>query len=219
MSDMNPLQSDVASALVRKGVSVLRAETPEGALSLLGGASAHLVEIPFRLPDDAAVMASIVGHDGVTVAALEPTAEGCVIVALAGDRRQLASDLASRLETMLAGAVVGRTTRLSSIDGRLSTDPLRQAVVKDGAIIPLSSVEWEILCCLAEPPFRIWSREELIEATPRVPGGSLPDRRTIDAHVKNLRRKIEDTPHRPSYLMTARSRGYFLSGIRVRRAQ
>lgn len=106
---------------------------------------------------------------------------------------------------------------LISVDGRIAADGLRQAIIRDGETIRLSAAEWELLACLAERPLRIWGREELLQTSPcrGLRGRRIADPRTVDAHVKNLRRKIEDDPHRPRYIKTARSLGYYLTGVKA----
>jgi len=62
---------------------------------------------------------------------------------------------------------------------------------------------------LARQPGRIFTRGQLLEAVHGVAVESYE--RAIDAHVKNIRRKIEADPHRPRYLLTVHGIGYKLA--------
>lgn len=199
MSELS-LQPSFASELARFGVSAVAAETPKGVSELLSHRE-EVVAVDLTLPAQSAEMVSLLSAEGLRLAAVKPTKTGCRIYAFTGE---FPSD---DLRQQGRGAII-------SDDGLIRSDTLRQAIVHGGRTIPLSCVEWEILCCLAESPFRIWSREELVEAIPRGQSACPPDRRTIDAHIKNLRRKLEEDSHRPRHLLTARSRGYYLQGFR-----
>jgi DNA-binding response OmpR family regulator len=68
--------------------------------------------------------------------------------------------------------------------------------------------EFRLLCELAQPPGRVWSRRMLLE---RVwDRGFFGDERIVDVHVRRLRTKIEQDPSHPRLLVTARGLGYRL---------
>jgi DNA-binding response OmpR family regulator len=80
-----------------------------------------------------------------------------------------------------------------------------------GQPVELTPTEWGILVTLAGTPRRVFSRYELIN---RVRGYEFDGyERTIDSHVKNLRRKIECDPHEPAIVETVLGGGYRL-GLR-----
>jgi DNA-binding response OmpR family regulator len=77
-----------------------------------------------------------------------------------------------------------------------------------GAVVELTPTEWGILMALATVPGRVYSRFELIN---RVRGYEFEGyERTIDSHVKNLRRKIERDPGAPEIVDTVLGAGYRL---------
>lgn len=80
----------------------------------------------------------------------------------------------------------------------------------EGHEISLTPTEYNLLLCMAKYPHQVFTREELIEAL-RDSSFEVYDR-TIDAHIKNLRRKIEPDPHHPTYIRTVRGFGYKLGG-------
>jgi two-component system response regulator RegX3 len=93
-------------------------------------------------------------------------------------------------------------------EGRLRIDDLRHEVLRDGDPVDLTPSEFKLLAALATYPGRVYSRYELIN---RVQGTDFEGyERTIDAHVKNLRRKLEPDPANPRYVQTVHGIGYRL---------
>jgi DNA-binding response OmpR family regulator len=86
-------------------------------------------------------------------------------------------------------------------------EPQRLATVR-GAAVALTPTEWGVLVALATVPGRVYSRFELIN---RVRGYEFEGyERTVDSHVKNLRRKVEDDPANPQIVQTVLGGGYRL---------
>jgi DNA-binding response OmpR family regulator len=74
--------------------------------------------------------------------------------------------------------------------------------------VTLTPTEWALLASLARSPGRVYSRYELVN---RARGYEFEGyERTIDSHVKNLRRKIERDPHDPEIVQTVLGVGYRL---------
>jgi DNA-binding response OmpR family regulator len=92
--------------------------------------------------------------------------------------------------------------------GTLLIDEPRREVTARGAQVDLTPTEWGILVALATVPGRVYSRVELIN---RVRGYEFEGyERTIDSHVKNLRRKVERDPAHPRIVQTVLGGGYRL---------
>ena len=92
--------------------------------------------------------------------------------------------------------------------GALMIDEPRRAVTVRGAAADLTPTEWGVLVALATVPGRVYSRYELIN---RVRGYEFEGyERTVDSHVKNLRRKIEADPGNPVIVQTVLGGGYRL---------
>ncbi len=93
-------------------------------------------------------------------------------------------------------------------DGALVIDEPRRIVRVRGATVELTPTEWGILVALTTVPGRVYSRFELIN---RVRGYDFEGyERTIDSHVKNLRRKIEQDAANPEIVQTVLGGGYRL---------
>ena len=91
----------------------------------------------------------------------------------------------------------------------LTIDTKNFRVTKDGREIELSRKEFEVLVFLASHPDELFSREELLE---KVWGyedffGGI---RTVDVTMSRLRSKIEDKPAEPEYILTKRTKGYYI---------
>jgi DNA-binding response OmpR family regulator len=92
--------------------------------------------------------------------------------------------------------------------GELLIDEPRRTATLRGVQAALTPTEWGILVALATVPGRVYSRFELIN---RVRGYEFEGyERTVDSHVKNLRRKIEDDPANPQIIQTVLGGGYRL---------
>ena len=97
---------------------------------------------------------------------------------------------------------------LSFDEGALEIDTVQHEVRRDGQAVELTRNEYRLLVTLARYPGRVYSRFELIN---HVQGYDFEGyERTIDAHVKNLRKKIELDPKSPRYVETVFGVGYRL---------
>lgn len=93
--------------------------------------------------------------------------------------------------------------------GDLTIDIARHEVRRGAELVDLTSTEFDLLAALGRQPGRVFTRGQMLET---VRGVSFPSyERAIDAHVKNLRRKLEPDPRRPRYLLTVHGVGYKLA--------
>jgi DNA-binding response OmpR family regulator len=85
-------------------------------------------------------------------------------------------------------------------------DQQAHSASRQGTTLDLTPTEFSLLVTLAEQPGRVFSRFQLLEATQ----GSAYEgyERTIDAHIKNLRAKLEPDPKNPKYIETVFGVGY-----------
>jgi two-component system, OmpR family, alkaline phosphatase synthesis response regulator PhoP len=88
----------------------------------------------------------------------------------------------------------------------LTLDLPRMRVTVGPRVVPLTPTEFQILAALAEQPGRILTRGQLLDRLHGVAFESYE--RAIDAHVKNIRRKVEPNPHKPQYIQTVYGVGY-----------
>jgi len=90
--------------------------------------------------------------------------------------------------------------------GNLEIDTAKRTVNAGGRAIDLTPTEFELLLHFARSPGRVYTRSQLLDALHGVAFESYE--RAIDAHMKNLRRKLEPDPAHPQYLLTVYGVGY-----------
>ena len=90
--------------------------------------------------------------------------------------------------------------------GDVTLDKRRMQATVGERAIDLTGTEFELLATLAGQPGRVFTRAQLLDAIRGVEVESFD--RAIDAHVKNVRRKIEPDPRNPRYLLTVHGVGY-----------
>ena len=93
--------------------------------------------------------------------------------------------------------------------GPLTLDRTTHTVTVSERAVDLTPTEFSILETLMSTPGRVFTRGELLEAAQGIAFEAYE--RTVDAHVKNLRRKVEPDPARPRYILTVRGVGYRLT--------
>lgn len=90
----------------------------------------------------------------------------------------------------------------------VTLDPTAHAVAKQGASVTLTPSEYDVLHLLMRHPGRAFTRTQIIEEGLGYEYAGLE--RTVDSHIKNLRRKLEDDPHQPRLIETVFGVGYRL---------
>lgn len=95
-------------------------------------------------------------------------------------------------------------------DGNLIIDYEKRSVVLNGEEVSFTPNEFNILCSLVINRGKVLSREQLIDKI----GGMDFDGydRTIDVHIKNIRKKIEEDTKKPKYIITVMKVGYKFGG-------
>ncbi len=126
-------------------------------------------------------------------------------------------ELVARVRAVLRrsgdGALAEPGTRAATphvVLGGLEIDPDSREVTVDGAHVPLTAREFDLLLAMAGRPGVVFSREQLLESA--IGSSDYADARGIDVHVRHLREKLGDDAGRPRFIETVRGVGY-----RVRR--
>lgn len=211
------IRAALGLALEDEGYSILQAPNGRLGMSLASTEQPDLVLLDLRLPDISGfevcreirqrsnvpiiiVTAQTDTHD--LVAGLEAGADDYVTKPV--NTKELAARIRAALRRLVREAS-GRSpdiTRFGDIELR------REAgiVTKAGEEVPLTRTELRLLIEFADHPNMVLSRDQLLE---RVWGYDyLGDSRLVDAHIRRLRVKIEDSPNDPRYITTARGLGY-----------
>lgn len=115
-------------------------------------------------------------------------------------------EVVARVKAVLRRSEGPRATDGGVKIGGLEIDAARRAVSVDGKAIDLTRTEFDVLSAMAAHPGRVYSRLQLLEIAT---GDSFDGyERTIDAHVKNLRKKLGEDPRHPRYVHTVFGVGY-----------
>jgi DNA-binding response OmpR family regulator len=124
--------------------------------------------------------------------------------------RELVYRLKAVLKRYDGGAAASRP--LSFNNGRLVLDSKRHEVMRDGRQLVITPTEFKLLLILAAAPQRTFTRDELVS---KALGYQFEGyERSIDAHIKNLRQKLEDDARNPVFLKTVYGVGYLFCGER-----
>ena len=115
-------------------------------------------------------------------------------------------ELVARVKAVLRRTEKGATTDGLLRLGDLTLDTARLTVTRGEAGIDLTPTEFQLLATLARRPGRVFTRAQLLDAVRGNAGESFD--RAIDAHVKNVRRKIEPDTRNPRYILTVYGVGY-----------
>ena len=94
--------------------------------------------------------------------------------------------------------------------GDIEVDFGRAEVRRDGKAVDMTPIEFRLLAAFVQRRGRVLSREQLLDAA-WGRGVHVTDR-AVDAHIVNLRRKIEPSPQAPRYLLSIRGLGYRFDG-------
>lgn len=114
-------------------------------------------------------------------------------------------ELVARVRAVLRRSAMPDNPEMLRV-GDVTLDVPRMRASRDGVPIDLTPTEFQLLATLATHPGRVFTRAQLLDA---IRAGALDAfDRAIDAHVKNLRRKIEVDPRRPGLILTVYGVGY-----------
>lgn len=115
-------------------------------------------------------------------------------------------ELSARIAAILRrGGIESRDEKVLSFR-RLRLDPGKRHVWKDDERVELTETEFNILYALARRPEYVFTRDKLMEIGWKETSYSIP--KTVDVHIGHIRKKIEDDPANPAFIVTVRGAGY-----------
>jgi DNA-binding response OmpR family regulator len=115
-------------------------------------------------------------------------------------------ELLARVRAVLRRIEGHQPARERFVVGDVAVDTSRRQVAVSGRPVELTATEFDMLVELARQPGRVFTRAQLLGALHGVAVESYE--RTVDSHIKNIRRKLEPDAHRPRYLLTVHGVGY-----------
>jgi two-component system alkaline phosphatase synthesis response regulator PhoP len=208
----------VRDYLERAGFAVLTARDGEAALILARIEQPDLIVLDLMLPgvDGLDVCRRLRQESGVPIIMLTARVEEAdriVGLELGADdyvtKPFSPRELVARVRATLrrANGQLGPSSIVRAGELELDTGSLETIVA--GQRIELTATEFQLLVTLARQPGRIFSREQLLEAVHGVSFDGYD--RSVDSHIKNIRRKIEPDPRQPRYIQTVYGIGYRLA--------
>jgi len=144
------------------------------------------------------VMLSAIGDKQDVVAGLEAGADDYMVKPFDP------SELVARMKVRLRRSTAEVSTDLQI--GNIKIDQIEHSIIRDGQIIALTRLEFDLLVALAKEPGRVFTREALLSEV----WGYRPatDTRLVNVHIQRLRSKIEIDPENPKIILTVRGVGY-----------
>jgi DNA-binding response OmpR family regulator len=206
----------VRDYLTDAGYEVVVAGSGEAALASARGSRPDLVVLDLGLPGldglDVArelrgssrvpiVMLTARGEETDRIVGLELGADDYVVKPFSP------KELVARVRAVLRRSSTAEMLRDQPIRAAdVEIDPRRMRVTVTGLPVELTPTEFQLLATLVREPGRVFTRGQLLDAIHGIAMESYE--RAIDAHVKNIRKKVEPEPGRPRYLLTVHGVGY-----------
>ena len=212
----------VCMLLESKGFLTFQAENGKKALEIFDSENISLVILDLMLPDVSGeeVCSAIRKKSRVPIIMLTARVEEEDVVGgleLGADDYVIKpfglKELYARVEAVLRRTEsdqVPLVKRNSWRDGDLMVDFEKNEVRKKGTSLTLTPSELKILSALIKYPGKVFTREELIDLA--LDKDFTGYDRAIDSHIKNIRKKIEDDPRNPVYVLTIPGLGYKFGG-------
>ncbi|ULL19716.1 DNA-binding response regulator [Paenibacillus sp. H1-7] len=203
---------EMQTYLQREGFRVLTACTGKEALMIARSERPDLVVLDWMLPEKSGID---VCHE------LRQTSHCGIIMVTArsdeSDKMEIGADdyltkpfslreLASRIRALLRRLRGPEDSSTFLERDNLIISESKCQVFKDGQEIPLTPTEFKILFTLAARPGIVFSRLQLLKAA--LEDEYMGYERTMDSHIRNLRRKLGDDPANPRYIQTVYGFGY-----------
>jgi DNA-binding response OmpR family regulator len=217
VEDEPKLREFLRAHLERSGFAVLTSGTGADAIALARGGTPDLVVLDLRLPDipgeEVARELRSVSQTPVLMLTAKSGEDDRIAGLEAGADDYLTKPFSPRELILRIQAILRRSAggdrsepRSSFGEGEVVVDVERRSVEVRGAIVELTPTEWGLLTALAQVPGRVYSRAELVNLARGYEFAGYE--RTIDSHVKNLRRKVERDPRHPAIVVTVLGGGY-----------
>ena len=220
VDDEQKITDIVRAYLEREGFRVVTAYDGEEALAVFRQEKPDLIVLDLMLP-------KLSGHD--VCRAIHKESDVPIIMLTARDELtdkivglELGADdyltkpfegreLVARVKAILRRTEPKSAATLIRV-GDISVDAERRQATMGERLVELTTTEFDLLRLMAAYPGRVFSRGELLD---RLQGDAYEGyERTIDSHIKNLRRKVEPDPEKPIYIHTVYGAGYKLEAPR-----
>ena len=222
IDDEQGLLEVVSAYLNKEGYNVFTVDNGSEALHMYDELNPDFVILDLMLPDVSGENICKIIRDKSDVPILMLTAksmeEDKINGLSLGADDYLTKPFSPRELVMRVKAILRRTSRNSNINNNIISfnnkdlllDKDEHIVKKSGEILNITPNEYEILLLFARNPNKVFTRAQIIDVA--LGYEFIGYDRTIDAHIKNLRKKIEDDIKNPEYILTVYGVGYKFKG-------
>lgn len=212
----------VESYLEKSGYTVYKAYNGEEALRIFQQEDLALILLDLMLPDISGeeLCRIIRKTSGIPIIMLTAKVEEeSILKGLdIGADDYITKPFSPRQLVARVGALLRRTgggnfavsNLLTFNDNELIIDTVKYSVEKNGGAINLTPIEYKILYTMARTPNKVYTRDDLITFALGDDYNGFD--RSVDSHIKNLRRKIEDDTKNCKYILTVHGLGYKFGG-------
>ncbi len=219
VEDERPIREMIAFGLKRAGFEVSEAEDCRSARALLADRRPDLVLVDWMLPDMSGleltrslkrdretrevpiIMLTARSEEGDKVAGLEGGADDYVTKPFSP------RELLARINAVLRRVAPAGEGERIDFEG-LALDQASHRVLVGGTTVPLGPTEYRMLEFFMTHPERVYTRDQLLD---RIWGGNVyVEERTIDVHIRRLRKALEDFGY-DRFIQTVRGSGYRFS--------
>jgi two-component system response regulator RegX3 len=217
VEDEEALAESIRYSLEREGYAVTVAQDGRHAIERFHDADPDLVILDLMLPELPGLdVVRIIRQESmvpiIIVTAKDSEADKVTGLELGADdyvtKPFSVRELVSRVRAHLRRAHLAKPVATDHVlvGGPVRMDVDRHEVVIEGATVAFPPKEFELLETFLRAPGRLLTRELLIQ---QIWGDDyVGDTKTLDVHVKRVRKKIERDPHEPEHLLTVRGLGY-----------
>jgi DNA-binding response OmpR family regulator len=212
VEDESTIREVEKAYLERAGYSVLEAEDGEKALDLFSHNKVDLVLLDLNLPkvDGINVCKQIRALSGVPIMMVTARVEEMdeLIGLEIGADDYIKKPFSPSVLVARVQALLRRIGEAALKIGDLEIDPEKMTVTRSGKLINLTTTQFNILYTLARTPGKVFTRDQIMEHAYNDPVERDVLDRTIDVHIKSIRKLLETDPKNPKYILTMIGKGY-----------
>jgi DNA-binding response OmpR family regulator len=215
VDDEKKIVEIIKAYLEREGYQVIAAFDGKSALEITEKQKPDLIILDLMLPEIPGLdVCRIIRKDSqvpiIMLTAKDETTDKIIGLEMGADDYVTkpfdAKELVSRIRAIFRRTDDKNGSKSILKIGSLEIDTEKRQVSRGSVKFELTPIEFDLLRVMAEKPGRVYSRMQLLD---KVQGNAYEGyERTIDSHIKNLRKKIEVDPEHTEYIITVHGVGY-----------
>lgn len=212
IEDENSIREIETAYLQKAGYTIYEAETGTKALSIFEKTNIELVILDINIPeiDGITVCKTIRSKSQVPIIMVTARTEDAdeLIGLECGADDYIKKPFNPTVLVARVKALLKRTHSTTLSNQYITIDPEKQQVKVNNKLIELTTTEFNILITLFKNPGKVFNRENIIlKAYNDFDSSDILDR-TVDVHIKNIRRKLKVEDNLPEFILTVIGKGY-----------